>query len=74
MQVASIGKEQRDGLRKGAPAMTKAIAQGGQDAHAGRMQGIAGLLRGLGNDPLDVFDLQHEVKFYFYLFKSSSFL
>jgi hypothetical protein len=74
MQVALVGEQQGNGFRKGAPAVTKAIAQGGQDAHPGRVQRVSGLLGGLGNDPLDIFDGQHEVKFYFYLFKSSSFL
>jgi hypothetical protein len=65
MQIASVGEEQGDGLRQGTPALAKAIAQGGQDAHPGCMQRIARLLRGLGNDPLNVFERQHRQNFTF---------
>jgi hypothetical protein len=66
MQIASIGEQQRDGLRKGTPTVAKAIAQRGQDAHPGRMQGVARLLRGLGDDPPYVFKGYHKLKFYFF--------
>jgi hypothetical protein len=73
MQVAAIGEEEGNGLRKGAFPVQKAITQGGQEPHPSCMQGVGRLLRGLGYDPFDVLDGEHISKFYFLLFNASSF-